>query len=621
MYALVDLKNEFIKKVKEALKEKGVEADELELLRSLAPPPSPELGDWGVPLFKYAKMLKMKPYDLVKELSEKIKVKGVKELKAVGGYLNAFVDVNEIAKRLLEEAIKEDYGTWNVPGRRVVEHTSANPVHPLHIGHVRNMFLGDSLAKILKNYGNEVQTRFYVNDVGRQVTVLVYALLKMGRLLPPEEQKPDHWYGIVYSVANAVIESKGPERDEWVPILEELRSKYPEIVKELEEKLKDKSYEEINKEISDLMKRYENKEEEAVKAFRTVVNKVIDGFKESMEVVGVRHDVWDWESELVWSGMVDMILKKAKELGIAKVKDGALVIEFNFLNDEIRERLRIPKGLEIPPLVLVRSDGTTLYTTRDIAYTIKKFEEFNADEVINVIATEQRLPQAQLRLALWALGYKRYAENLIHYAYEMVNIPGMKMSGRRGRMITLDWLVDEAIKRVKPLVEERSVLQGEEREKIARVVAVGAIKYAMVSVSKDKPITFKWNEVLNFERSSAPYIQYTHARAVGILRKANEEVNLDKADFSKAEAHRELILKIGEFPEVTRKAAEDLAPEKIAVYLSELSDLFNKFYHEHPVSKEPDEGYKQLKLAMVKAVANTLRRGLDLLGIEAPERM
>lgn len=308
----------------------------------------------------------------------------------------------------------------------------------------------------------------------------------------------------------------------------------------------------------------------------------------------------------------------AIEKGIAKEKDGALVIEFTDVDDEIRKKLRIPKGLEIPPLVLVRRDGTTLYTTRDIAYTIKKFEEFNADEVINVIATEQRLPQIQLRLALWKLGFEKYAENLIHYAYEMVNVPGMKMSGRRGRMITLDWLVEEAIKRVRPLVEERSVLQGKEKEEIAKKVAIGAIKFAMVSVSKDKPITFKWEDVLNFERNSAPYLQYTYARAKGILRKI-EAISIP--DYSKAEAHKEVILKIAEFPEVTRKAAEDLAPEKIAVYLLDLADSFNKFYHEHPVATEPDEGYRSLKALIVEATANVIKRGLNLLGIEAPGRM
>jgi len=620
VYALVELKERLVNEVAAKLREKGLKVEVTELLRSMAPPPSPELGDWGIPIFKYSKVLRVKPFELASELSSAVELKGIKEMRAVGGYLNFFVDVNELGKRILKEALKESYGSWNFPGRKVIEHTSANPVHPLHIGHVRNMFLGDALSNILRNYGNKVQTRFYINDMGRQVVVLVYGLLHLGKLTPPEGEKPDHWYGKVYSVSNAIIESRGPEADEWKEVLEELQGKYPDLVEELERRLEGKSYEQINSEISKLMKEYEEGNERVKEILRRVVNEVLKGFKESMNNVNVEVDVWDWESDLVWSGMVDRILKEAKEKGILKEKDGALVMSFDFLDDEIRRRLKIPKGLEIPPLVLVRSDGTTLYATRDIAYSIKKFEDFKAESVINVIASEQRLPQIQVRLTLWALGYKKYAENLIHYAYEMVTIPGMKMSGRRGRMITLDWLLEEAIRRVKPLVEERSVLQGEERERIAKIVATGAIKYAMVSVSKDKPIVFKWEEVLNFERNSAPYIQYTHARAVGILRRS-EEPDLNKIDFSKAEIHRNLILKIAEFPEVTKKAAEDMAPEKIAIYLSNLSDEFNKFYHEHPVSKESDEGYRHLKLAMVKAIANVIRTGLNLLGIEAPERM
>jgi arginyl-tRNA synthetase len=281
LYALTKLKEEFARKVAEVLKERGLQVDEIEILRSLAPPPSPELGDWGAPLFKYAKQLKVKPFDLAKELSENIKIEGVQKLIPVGGYLNALVDVKLVGKRILNEALREDYGKWKFPGRKVVEHTSANPVHPLHIGHVRNMFLGDSLARILKNYGNKVQTRFYVNDMGRQVAVLIYGLLNLGNLLPPEGEKPDHWYGVVYSASNAVIESKGPEANEWLEVLRELEERHPEVVKPLKEKLKEKGYEEINKEISELMKKYENKDEKTVEVFRTVINEVIKGFKES----------------------------------------------------------------------------------------------------------------------------------------------------------------------------------------------------------------------------------------------------------------------------------------------------------------------------------------------------
>ncbi len=624
MYVLSEIRKEFIKTVAEELRSLGLEVSEEELERLLAKPPSPEMGDLGLSLFRYAKQARMKPNELTETLRDKIRIPGVKEVKAIGGYLNLVLDEAFVAKRALEEALSGSYGEWRERGRFVVEHTSANPIHPLHIGHARNMFLGDALARILRNFGYDVQTRFYINDMGRQVAILIYGLLKMGKLLPPEGEKPDHWYGKVYSVANTLVELASAIRKkdaaaekEWKEVLEELRRKWPEVVEELEDKITPE--EDHERKISELMKKYEEGDEEIKKTFRTVVDEVLKGFKETMERVGVEMDKWDWESDLVWSGEVNKIIEMAKEKGLLKEKDGALVMDFSgIITDNLRKRLKIPKGLEIPPLVLVRSDGTTLYTTRDIAYTIRKFEEFKADKVINVIASEQRLPQIQLRLALWSLGFERYAENLIHYAYEMVNIPGMKMSGRRGRMITMDWLLDEAERRVRELVEGRS--EAEEPEKVIKAVAVGAVKYALVSVSAEKPITFRWNEVLNFERNSAPYLQYTHARAVGILRKAGEP-DLSKADFSKAEKFREMVLTIAEFPEVTRKAAKDLEPERIAVYLAKLADMFNEFYHKEPVAKEPDEGLKHLKLAIVKAVANVIRRGLWLLGIEAPERM
>ncbi|ABU82108.1 arginine--tRNA ligase [Ignicoccus hospitalis] len=622
MYVLSETKSNFLKLIAEALKRRGLEVEEEELERLAGRPPSPEMGDLGVSLFRYAKKLGLRPEELTSELKGEIegRLAGVKEVKAIGGFLNVELEPSWLAERALREASREDYGKWSFSGRLVVEHTSANPVHPLHVGHARNMFLGDSLVRILKNWGADVQSRFYINDMGRQVAVLVYGLLKLGRLEPPEGEKPDHWYGKVYSVANALVELNSPskgddEKKEWEEVLKELESKWPEIVREMKEKFDD---EDPEAKVSELMKKYEEGDPEVKETFRKVVNEVLKGFKETMERVGVNVDKWDWESDLVWSGEVDKIINMAKEKGLVIEKDGALVMVFKNLNDEVRRRLRIPKGLQIPPLVLKRSDGTTLYTTRDIAYTIKKFEEFRADRVINVIAAEQRLPQIQLRLALWELGFKEYAENLIHYAYEMVNVPGMKMSGRRGRMITLDWLLDEAERRVRELVEGRS--EAEDVDEVVKKVAVGAVKFAMVSVSPEKPITFKWEEVLNFERNSAPYLQYTYARAVGILRKGGEP-DLERADYSKAEKYKDMILSIAEFPEVARKAAEDLKPDLIATYLLSLADKFNEFYHKEPVAKEPDEGLRNLKLALVKAVANTIRRGLWLLGVEAPARM
>ena len=625
MYAYSEAKEALAEGIAESLRKRGLEVSKEEILRQMVKPPSEEFGDLGIGLFRYAKALKVKPQELAEEISKEVNHYLIKEKKVVGGYLNFFFDLKKLAERVLKEAIEKEYGKWDIgEGKvRVVEHTSANPVHPLHIGHARNMFLGDSLVRILRNAGWRVQSRFYINDMGRQVAILVYGIMKLNAE-PPEGEKPDHWYGKVYSVTNTLVElakaiKEGNEEEikEWQEVLKELEGKWPEIVNALKEKIKPE--EDHEKAISDLMKRYEEGDEEVKKIFRKVVEDVLKGFRETMEKVGVSVDVWDWESDLVWSGLVRKIIEEAKEKGLLKEHKGALAIDFTpFLNDEVRKRLKIPKGLEIPPLILVRSDGTTLYTTRDIAYTIKKFEETNAEKVINVIASEQRLPQIQLRLALWALGYKRYAENLIHYAYEMVTIPGMKMSGRRGRMITLDWLIDEAKRRVEELVRERS--EAQDVEKVINAVAVGALKYALVSVSAEKPITFKWEDVLNFNTNSAPYLQYTHARAVGILRKGGKG-ELNKASFEKAERYKDLIMKIAEFPEVTKVAALELAPEKIAVYLNSLADSFNEFYHKEPVAKEPDEGLRNLKLLIVEAIANIMRRGLNLLGIEAPERM
>jgi arginyl-tRNA synthetase len=268
----------------------------------------------------------------------------------------------------------------------------------------------------------------------------------------------------------------------------------------------------------------------------------------------------------------------------------------------------------------VRADGTTLYTTRDVAYTLWKFDR--AEKVINVIGMEQSLAQLQLKIALYALGYGTYADNFVHFAYNLVTLPGYKMSSRRGRYITFDKVLSEAVERAYEEVSKRSPqLSEEEKREIADFVGLGAVRYALVDVDPSKAVVFTWDRVLNFETNSAPYVQYTHARACSILRKAAREP--ENADFAllKEPLERELILYLASFPDTFVEATEYLKPSLISSFTNALADKFNTFYNALPVIKAQPQELSDARIVLTDSICIVLRNALTLIGIVAPEKM
>jgi arginyl-tRNA synthetase len=249
-----------------------------------------------------------------------------------------------------------------------------------------------------------------------------------------------------------------------------------------------------------------------------------------------------------------------------------------------------------------------------------KFER--ADKVINVIGMDQMLAQLQLKIALYALGYGKLADNLVHFAYNLVTLPGYKMSSRRGRYITFDEVMNEAVWRAFEEVSKRSPqLSKEEKQKIAEFVGVGAVRYALIEVDTGKTVMFTWDRVLNFETNSAPYIQYTHARACSILRKAARKPENPAYELLKEEIEHALVLDLADFPNVFVEAAEFLKPNLLADYTNGLADKFNTFYNALPVIKAEPQGLSDARLTLVDAVRIVLRNALNLIGIVAPERM
>ncbi|MBM4401093.1 MAG: arginine--tRNA ligase, partial [Crenarchaeota archaeon] len=408
--------------------------------------------------------------------------------------------------------------------------------------------------------------------------------------------------------------------DEWMSIAAELEEKFPTLFEKLLAKIgKDENPEE---EINRLNRAYEDGDPAAKKLVRNVSELCLRGFRETQERVEIRYDSWDWESDLVWSSQVSEVLQKLKTSPFVYAEGE--VLEFDaekvarILN--LKARLGLREDYEVPPLTLMRADGTTLYTTRDIAYTMWKFDR--AERVINVIGMEQALAQLQLKLALYALGYDKHADNFVHFAYNLVTLPGYKMSSRRGRYITFDAVLDEAVERAYEEVSKRSPqLTEEEKRDIANFVGTGAVRYALVDVDASKPVVFTWDRVLNFETNSAPYVQYTHARACSILRKAAREP--ENADFAllKEMLERELILSLASFPDTFIEATEYLKPNLIADFANALADKFNTFYNALPVIKAEPQELSDARLALTDAIRIVLHNALNLIGIVAPEKM
>jgi arginyl-tRNA synthetase len=367
---------------------------------------------------------------------------------------------------------------------------------------------------------------------------------------------------------------------------------------------------------------YEGGDGKAKQLVRKVSELCLEGFRETLTKIDITFDSWDWESELMWSGRVQEVLQRLRRSKYVHIESGVMEFDGEKVVRELdlRQRLHLKPEHEIPSLTLVRADGTTLYTTRDVAYSLFKFEK--AEKVINVIGMDQSLAQLQLKIALHALGYGKYADNLVHFAYNLVTFPGFKMSSRRGRYITLDEVLSEAVKRAYEEVSKRSPqLTEKEKQKIAEFVGIGAVRYALVDVDTSKTVVFTWDRVLNFETNSAPYVQYTHARACSIMRKAEKKPEKPTYELLTEKLEHEIIIALASFPDTFLDATEYLKPNLIADYVNSLADKFNAFYGAFRVIGVEPQGLSDSRLALTESVRIVLRNALSLIGVLAPERM
>lgn len=581
-------------------------------------------------------------HNRLREVVDSLKNKPTEYLRGIsvdGLYLNVDLNIRSVGELVFEalEKMGRRYGFTEdcKVGSFLVEHTSANPVHPLHIGHGRNAILGDSLVRLLRFCGNEVETHFYVDDCGVQV---MYAAIGYDAVRREAEErarrvKPDVVVGHIYSAVNAVAEINKlkkelssqvddekrresiREMDEWVAVLKRLMDTEGDLINKLVEVLGQRN---VADEAVELNRRYEAGEPEARKIVREVVDLVLRGQRETLSRLGVEIDKWDYESEVaVWSGEATRIVSELRRKWpqYVETKGGAVVFRADkFVEDfKLWDVLDLPKF--IPPVTLTRSDGTTLYVTRDIAYALWQARQ-GFDKVIRVISTEQTHEQAHVRIVLYALGYEDAAKKIVHYAYEMVNLPGTKMSARRGQYVSLDEILDEAAERSASLVKEKNP---EIAGVIAERVGVGSVRYAFLSTSPRKPIEFKWETVLNLRQNSGSFLQYTYVRAYSILEKASEVRKASVPDEILPE-ERDLIIKIAEWPGVVKDAVTALRPDYVAEHLDGLALIFNSYYEKAPVLKS-EEPVRSFRLALVNAVKTVLEAGFYILGIPTLTKM
>ena len=567
-------------------------------------------GNLTLVVFPFLKISRKKPDETAREIGEYIKqnCEAIADFNAVGGFLNLVIDKKAWLALLNEMNLNEKFGEKPVTEASplvMIEYSSPNTNKPLHLGHVRNNLLGWSLAQIMEANGNRVVKTNIVNDRGIHICKSMLAWQKFGNGETPETsgKKGDHLIGDYYVAFDKHYRAE----------VAELKAKYvAEGMDEEQAEKKAKEESPLIKEAHEMLVKWEQNDPE-VRALWTKMNDwVYAGFDETYKALGVGFDKIYYESNTYLVG------KKKVEEGLAKGlffrKDDNSV--WADLTDE---------GLD--QKLLLRSDGTSVYMTQDIGTAEMRFNDFPIDKMIYVVGNEQNYHFQVLSILLDRLGFK-WGKELVHFSYGMVELPNGKMKSREGTVVDADDLIAAMVADAKQTSEELGKFKDmseEERNEIARIVGLGALKYFILKVDARKNMLFNPEESIDFNGNTGPFIQYTYARIRSILRKAQAEgINIpatlaDTMPLNEKEI--ELIQKLNEFGAAVEQAGKDYSPSGIANYCYELTKAFNQFYHDYSILGADTEEEKVVRLVLAQNVGKTLKNGMALLGIEVPERM
>jgi len=571
-------------------------------------------GNLTLVVFPFLRMSKKAPEQTAQEIGEYLQknCKAVAAFNVVKGFLNLVIAsaawlelLNDIDKEEKYGYIKPEEKAAQNDGKQplvMIEYSSPNTNKPLHLGHVRNNLLGWSLAQIMEANGNKVVKTNIVNDRGIHICKSMLAWLKWGNGETPETsgKKGDHLIGDYYVAFDKHY------REE----VKELKAKF-EAEGMDSEKAEEKAKAEapLIVEAHEMLVKWEQNDPEVRALWRKMNEWVYAGFDETYKALGVSFDKIYYESNTYLEG------KKKVEEGLEKGL-------FFRKNDNSVWADLTDEGLD--QKLLLRSDGTSVYMTQDIGTADMRFKDFPIDKMIYVVGNEQNYHFQVLSLLLDRLGFK-WGKELTHFSYGMVELPNGKMKSREGTVVDADDLIAKMIGDAKTMSEDKvNKLEGiseEEKNEIARIVGMGALKYFILKVDARKNMLFNPEESIDFNGNTGPFIQYTHARIRSILRKAGDNGQWTVGNAQLNEKETELIQKMSEFGAAVEQAGKDYSPSGIANYCYELTKQFNQFYHDYSILGADTEEEKAVRLVIAKNVAKIIKNGMALLGIEVPERM
>lgn len=534
-------------------------------------PPKPEMGDFAFPCFRLAKSYHKAPPMIAQDLKESIGDQAfLSEIKVVGGYLNFYVDKAQYAQQIIDKYNNAtDYGCSDQGKDKTIciDYSSPNVAKNFHVGHLRTTIIGNSLYKIFSKLGYKVVRINHLGDWGTQFGKLIVAYKKWG--------------------SREAVEEKG---------IEELMDIY---VKFHEEAEKDDS---LNDEARAWFLKMEQGNEEALEIWQWFRDISLKEFMRVYNILGMEFDSFAGES--FYRDKTADVIKRLTDDGLLKESQGAMIVPL----DEY----------DMPPCIVAKKDGSSIYATRDLAAILYRKATYNFDRCLYVTGLEQKLHFAQVFKVIELMG-NDYAKNLVHIPYGLVSLKSGKISSRKGNVIFAEDLLRESINKTTSIIEEKNP-DIPDKEEVAKQVGIGAIIFNDLYNQRIKDVIFDWNKLLNFDGETGPYVQYTYARASSVLRKIGEVPDTIDYTLLTNEASIGLLKEIERYPQVIKDAAERYEPSVIARYSIDLAHAFNKFYHECQINVE-DETTKYTRTNVVKIARYIIKDALSLLGIQCPEQM
>ncbi len=534
-------------------------------------PPKADMGDFAFPCFKLAKVFRKAPQMIAADLKEQIGCpEFLSHVEVMGGYLNFFVDKSMFAKQIVENYLASNNygGPEEKNGKTIcIDYSSPNVAKNFHVGHLRTTIIGNSLNKIFSKLGYKVERINHLGDWGTQFGKLIVAYKNWGSKEAVEEQ------GI----------------DELMRI----------YVKFHDEAEKDDS---LNDEARAWFTKMEQGDEEALSIWKWFREISLKEFMRVYELLGMEFDSYAGES--FYNDKMQPVIEEIKEKGLIKVSDGAQIVELEEYN--------------MPPCLITKKDGSTLYATRDITAALYRKNTYNFEKCIYVTGLEQKLHFAQWFKVINLMGYD-WSENLMHVPYGLVSLKGGKLSTRKGHVIYAEDILHEAIQKTRNIIEEKNP-NIPDKDEVAKMVGIGAVIFNDLYNQRIKDVIFDWDKLLNFDGETGPYVQYTYARAASVIRKIGDvPATYDYAVLSD-DASMALLKEIARYPQVVADAADKLEPFVVSRYAVALAQAFNKFYHDCQINVE-DENVKYTRANVVLIVKAILKDALSLLGIDCPEQM